>query len=78
MDRLKHSPVPLMTVAGEEDMIIPVSHAGLVRRELPCSVVRTIPECGHWPHMQKAGDLNDLLTRFLRGALDDRQGSAGR
>jgi 4,5:9,10-diseco-3-hydroxy-5,9,17-trioxoandrosta-1(10),2-diene-4-oate hydrolase len=71
LPRLKQSPVPLLTVWGREDNIIPVSHARLVRQELPHSVVRIMPQCGHWPHMEKAEQFNDLLIRFLRGALDD-------
>ena len=75
LDRLKDSPVPLMTVWGEEDIIIPVSNADLVRRELPNSVVRTFPQCGHWPHMEQADAFNDLLIRFLKGRLADECGS---
>ena len=67
LERLKDSPVPLMTVWGAEDIIIPVSHAEAVRRELPRSVVRIIPECGHWPQMEKPSQFNSLLTSFLGG-----------
>lgn len=67
LERLKESEVPLMTVWGAEDIIIPVSHAENVRRELPESVVQVIPECGHWPHMEKPGEFNPMLTSFLGG-----------
>ncbi len=67
LERLKNSEVPLMTVWGAEDIIIPVSHADAVRRELPNSVVRVIPECGHWPQMEKPGQFNPMLTSFLGG-----------
>ena len=67
LERLKASPVPLMTVWGADDIIIPVSHAEAVRRELPESVVRIIPECGHWPQMEKPGQFNPILTGFLGG-----------
>ena len=67
LERLKVSPVPLMTIWGAEDIIIPVSHAEAVRRELPASVVRVIPECGHWPQMEKPDQFNPMLTDFLRG-----------
>lgn len=59
-----------MTVWGQEDRLVPASHAELVRHELPHSVMRIIPQCGHWPHMEKAEEFNDLLIRFLTGALD--------
>ncbi len=77
LPRLKQLPVPLLTVWGREDNIIPVSHARLVRQELPHSVVRIMPQCGHWPHMEKAEQFNDLLIRFLRGALRDGISPAG-
>ncbi len=68
--QLKQLPVPLLTVWGENDIIIPVSHAASVRKVLPHSLVHTIPQCGHWPHMEKAEEFNRLLTQFLEGALD--------
>ena len=67
LERLKDSEVPMMTVWGAEDIIIPVSHADNVRRELPDSVVRVIPECGHWPQMEKPSQFNPMLTSFLAG-----------
>ena len=68
MDRLKTSDVPLMTVWGAEDRIIPVRHAEDVRRELPASIVEVIPECGHWPQMEKPSVFNSMLIDFLGGA----------
>jgi 4,5:9,10-diseco-3-hydroxy-5,9,17-trioxoandrosta-1(10),2-diene-4-oate hydrolase len=68
LERLKDSTVPLMTVWGAEDIIIPVSHADNVRRELPSSIVRVIPECGHWPQMEKPDQFNPMLTSFLGGS----------
>ena len=72
LHRLKELPTPILTIWGENDTIIPVSHAASVRQALPHSLVRTIPQCGHWPHMEKADEFNDLLTQFLEGALDDQ------
>ena len=77
VDRLKESPVPLMTVWGEQDIIIPISHADRIRRELPNSTVHTMPECGHWPHMEKPDEFNHLLTTFLRRATVDGTGAGG-
>lgn len=77
LHRLKGLSKPMMTVWGEEDRILPVSHAATVRRELPQTIVRVIPRCGHWPHMERAEEFNELLIRFLRGSLDragDRTG----
>ena len=68
LDPLKNSDVPLMTVWGAEDRIIPVQHAEDVRRELPGSIVEVIPECGHWPQMEKPSVFNPFLIDFLGGA----------
>ncbi len=68
LDRLKSSNVPLMSVWGAEDRIIPVRHAEDVRRELPDSIVEVIPECGHWPQMEKSSVFNAMLIDFLGGA----------
>ena len=67
---LKILPGPLLTVWGEEDKILPVSHALKVRETLPHSVVRILPKCGHWPHLEKSEEFNDLLIQFLNGQLD--------
>ena len=69
LDRLRELKRPLMTIWGEEDAIIPASQAIAVRRALPRSVTRVLPECGHWPHMEKAEQFNELLVRFLDGSL---------
>ncbi len=71
LDRLEGLAAPIMTVWGTEDRYIPVSHAHLIGRALPRAEVRTIPECGHWPHMEKPAEFNALLIQFLEGRLDD-------
>ena len=71
IDRLAGLAVPIMTVWGTEDRYIPVSHAHLMGRVLPRSEVRTITECGHWPHMERADEFNALLIRFLEAGPDD-------
>lgn len=71
IDRLAGLAVPIMTVWGTEDRYIPVSHAHLMSRVLPRSEVRTITECGHWPHMERADEFNALLIRFLEAGPDD-------
>ena len=75
LDRLPQVSSPLMCLWGEDDIIIPVSHAGWIKEAIPQCLVRTFPPCGHWPHMEKAGEFNALLTLFLQGGLDDRSGS---
>ena len=66
VERLKDSPVPLLTVWGSEDPVIPSCQAETMRRELPHSEVCVIPRCGHWPQMEKDGEFNRLVSEFLR------------
>ena len=65
--RLKDLKAPLMTIWGERDRIIPVSHAGAVHRELPESQVHIFADYGHWPQMEQADRFNALLIPFLGG-----------
>ena len=57
IQRLKDSKVPLITVWGAEE----------VRRELPGSIVHVVPECDHWPQMEKPDLSNLMLTDSLKG-----------
>jgi len=75
LDRLPQLAAPLMCLWGEQDNIIPVSHSSLIKNAIPQSLVRTLPQCGHWAHMEKADEFNNLLARFLGGSLDDQNGS---
>ena len=65
LDRLRGLQAPLLTVWGEDDAIIPAAQAEDVRRALPGSAVHTLPQCGHWPHMEKPDQFNQILTAFL-------------
>jgi pimeloyl-ACP methyl ester carboxylesterase len=77
LDRLRGLPMPLMTVWGEEDSIIPISQADAVRAALPDSIVYTVPECGHWPQMEKHELFNGLLTSFLTGTMGENESRPG-
>ena len=77
VDRLKESPVPLMTIWGEKDIVVPHSQSEFIRRELPNSVVQSIPACGQWPQMEKADEFNSLVTGFLKDPTLGHLGAAG-
>ncbi len=65
VDRLRDLPGPILAVWGEEDLVIPPVRAEDVRRALPRSTVHVLPECGHWPQMEKPEEFNRILTDFL-------------
>ena len=78
LDRLPRLEVPVLTVWGENDRVLPVEHASSIRRALPASPVVIYPECGHWPQMEKAAEFNRLVVQFVQGELDREPASPER
>ncbi len=74
IDRLESLAAPLLTVWGENDQLIPASHLDAIREVVPHGIVRTFPECGHWPQMEKAAEFNPLVIGFLEGSLGKQAG----
>jgi pyruvate dehydrogenase E2 component (dihydrolipoamide acetyltransferase) len=54
--------LPVQIIWGRNDRIIPVSHADRLASRLP---VHILDAAGHLPHMEKAGDVNRLIKRFI-------------
>ena len=65
LDRLGELRGKLLAIWGEEDLVIPPISKEDVRRVAPESTVHVLPECGHWPHMEKPEEFNEILTGFL-------------
>jgi 4,5:9,10-diseco-3-hydroxy-5,9,17-trioxoandrosta-1(10),2-diene-4-oate hydrolase len=68
LNRLGELQARLLAVWGEEDSVIPPIREEDVLRVAPESTVRVLPECGHWPHMEKPEEFNGILTEFLSQA----------
>jgi pyruvate dehydrogenase E2 component (dihydrolipoyllysine-residue acetyltransferase) len=54
--------ISVQIIWGREDRIIPVAHAEALAARLP---VHIIEQSGHLPHMEKAGEVNRLLSRLI-------------
>jgi pyruvate dehydrogenase E2 component (dihydrolipoamide acetyltransferase) len=54
--------MPVQIVWGRDDRIIPVAPAEALAGRLP---VHILDEVGHLPQMEKAGDVNRLIARFV-------------
>ena len=54
--------VPVQIIWGRNDNIIPVAQAEALASRLP---VHILDAAGHLPHMEKAGELNRLIKRFI-------------
>ncbi len=55
--------MPVQVIWGREDRIIPVAHAEALGSRFP---VYILDQAGHLPHMEKAGEVNRLLSRFIQ------------
>ena len=53
---------PVQIIWGRDDKIIPVAHAVALASRLP---VHILDAAGHLPHMEKAGEVNRLIRRFI-------------
>jgi pyruvate dehydrogenase E2 component (dihydrolipoamide acetyltransferase) len=54
--------LPVQIIWGREDRIIPVAHAEALASRVP---VHILEQTGHLPHMEKAGEVNRLIGRFV-------------
>jgi pyruvate dehydrogenase E2 component (dihydrolipoyllysine-residue acetyltransferase) len=57
-------PGPVLVIWGERDAVIPAAHAEAAPSRAD---VKVLPDVGHSPHMEAAGEVNRLLEGFLAG-----------
>jgi pimeloyl-ACP methyl ester carboxylesterase len=62
---LGHAPTPTLIVWGERDHTIPIEHGRAAHAAIPGSHFETLPEAAHFPHIEDAHGLADLLADFL-------------
>jgi pyruvate dehydrogenase E2 component (dihydrolipoamide acetyltransferase) len=55
-------PLPAQLIWGGDDRIIPPAHAAAFTGRLP---THTLAAVGHLPHMEKSGEVNRLIGRFI-------------
>ena len=65
LERLKSLEIPLLVVWGDEDRIMPVSHAYHAANALPNSKVHVMAQCGHWPYLERPEEFNQVVLQFL-------------
>jgi pyruvate dehydrogenase E2 component (dihydrolipoamide acetyltransferase) len=53
---------PVQLIWGRDDRIIPLAHAEALAGKLP---VHILDDAGHLPHMEKSGEVNRLIARFI-------------
>jgi pimeloyl-ACP methyl ester carboxylesterase len=57
--------VPTLIVWGEDDAIVPIECAHLYQRAIPGAVLRTIPRCGHFVHLDQPQRLAEHVREFV-------------
>ena len=77
LNRLPEMDARLLAVWGEEDLVIPPIREEDILRVVPDSTVRVLPECGHWPQMEKPEEFNNILIDFLSRSLTVDSAPAG-
>ncbi len=65
VDRLHEIRQPVLVVWGEQDGIVPLAHAHRAARLLPRGRCRTIPDCGHMPHLEQPQEFRRRVDEFL-------------
>ncbi|OBK28946.1 hypothetical protein A5634_19250 [Mycobacterium asiaticum] len=57
--------LPLQIIWGEDDLIIPVSHARLAHQQIPGSRLEIFEESGHMPHGDHPERFVDIIHQFI-------------
>jgi pimeloyl-ACP methyl ester carboxylesterase len=67
MDRLYlGAHLPTLIVWGEDDAIIPVSHAHAAHEAIPGSRLEIIEGAGHFPHVEEPSRFAEAVVEFMR------------
>ena len=61
-EQIAASSLPVQIIWGRDDRIIPVAHGEALASHLPVHILK---QTGHLPQMEKAGELNRLISRFI-------------
>ena len=57
--------VPVQLVWGEQDAVIPVSHAQMAHAAMPGSRLEIFPDSGHYPFHHHPDRFVELVERFI-------------
>ena len=66
-EAMKGIKIPTLILWGDQDQVIPRSHALLLQQLIPKSQHRIFKEAGHHPQIEAAEEFNQEVVRFLAG-----------
>jgi pimeloyl-ACP methyl ester carboxylesterase len=58
--------VPVLIIWGAEDQVVPVSVGKNFKRDIPDSELVILPQCGHIPPEEEAGETTRIVKEFLK------------
>jgi pimeloyl-ACP methyl ester carboxylesterase len=65
LDNLASIVTPALIIWGQQDRIIPVSHAYVAAKKIPNAELHIFDHCGHMPQMEHPNEFNELVLEFL-------------
>ncbi|MEY9962548.1 pimeloyl-ACP methyl ester carboxylesterase [Streptacidiphilus sp. MAP12-16] len=63
--RLHRVTVPVLVLAGEQDGIVPLGYGRALADSFPRATFRSIPEAGHFPHIEQPGSVFGAIGEFV-------------
>jgi pimeloyl-ACP methyl ester carboxylesterase len=57
--------VPTLLIAGADDKLRDAGYADLVASQIHRCELHVLEDCGHMPHIERAEEVNKLVTKFL-------------
>ncbi|MGB9802371.1 alpha/beta fold hydrolase [Desulfofundulus sp.] len=67
IDALPSIDVPTMVIAADQDLLTPVKYGQYLQQKLPRAQLEVIRGAGHMMMLERPGELNAIIKRFLEG-----------
>ncbi|MFQ5898452.1 MAG: alpha/beta fold hydrolase [Candidatus Methylomirabilia bacterium] len=64
-ERLSALGLPVLSIHGRQDPVVPHAHAETVARAIPMARLRMLDRCGHFPQIEHAATVNEWLGEFI-------------
>jgi len=65
LERSAELDIPVLVVWGNEDRLVPATHAHAFRRVVPHAGVEVLERCGHYPQLELPARMTAILREFL-------------